>query len=77
MLALSKLATMTEDEREKAFDRLRSQPNGDGVRARIRELETRYEMSSSTMLVKWKRRELPDTADFSGWLVLLRAAGAR
>ena len=77
MLALSQLATMTDDEREKAFERLRTQPNGDGVRARIRELEARYEMSSSTMLAKWKRRELPDTADFAGWLVLLRAAGVR
>ena len=77
MLALAQLATMNDEEREKAFERLRTTPNGDGVRARIRELEARYEMSSATMLAKWRAGAMADTADVSRWLVLLRAAGVR
>ena len=77
MLALAELAAMNENERERAFELLRTTPSGGGVRARIRELEARYEMNSADMLAKWKRGELPDTADMSRWLVLLRAAGVR
>jgi len=77
MLALAKFAQMSGEERAAALRELASSSNGVGLNAEIRELEVRYEMCSHAMLDRWRRRELPDTADFSRWLVLLAARGDR
>lgn len=45
--------------------------------ASIRELESRYEMSSADMLAKFARGDVSDTADVSRWIILLRASGRR
>jgi hypothetical protein len=78
MLSLGEFARMTPDERCRALDTLTSAPpNGSRLNAEIRELEVRYEMPSRGMLARWRSGELPDTADFSRWLVLLSARGDR
>jgi hypothetical protein len=78
LLSLAKFGAMSSEERARALDALTSTPpNGAGIDAEIRELEVRYEMRSLSMLDRWRRRELPDTADFSRWLVLLSARGDR
>jgi len=76
MLALSKFRAMSDEERARALEDLASSPpNGAALDVEIRELEVRYEMTSHVMLAR--RGELPDTADYSRWLVLLAARGDR
>ncbi len=74
-LRLASLSAMADDDKLRALDALKANGVPESLDAAITALEARYEMSSSTMLAKWKRGELRDTADFARWLVLLRARG--
>jgi hypothetical protein len=68
-LKLAAFAAMSSEERAEALRHI----NSAAVIAEIRELEIRYEMTSTQALELSRRGELPDTADTARWLVLLKA----
>lgn len=78
---LDQLAQMDAPAKERAMDDLvreaKAPRNGQAqaLDRRIREFETRYEMSSEAMKAKFARGEIQDTADISSWLMLLDVRG--
>lgn len=73
---LSRLTAMSADEREETIDELLSasaEPTLRDLEARLRRYEMRYEMSTETMLDRWRRGELDETAEIARWLFLASA----
>lgn len=74
---LASLRTMAQTERNRALSGLvheaKAPRNGQakGIDARLRMLEIKYEMTSTEAREKYRRGELPDTADTAQWMVLL------
>ena len=81
-IRLSALASMPETERAARLREIASAAlaprNGQaaGIQARIATYETRFHMTSADMVARFRRGDLKDTEDMSGWLMLLRASGA-
>lgn len=73
---LSRLSTMSPREREATIDELLSastEPTLRHMEARLRRYEMTYEMSTETMLDRWRRGELEETAEIASWLFLASA----
>lgn len=77
-IRLSELAGYSASEQE---DRLADLTRGcfaplngdaDDLNRRIADYETRYEMSSATMLKLYEEQKLRETEDICAWLMLLR-----
>lgn len=80
-MKLQDLKTMTPEQRKAAIADLAHASMGPAngqmgpLRARLRELEVQYEMSTKEMLAKASKGELWDSADFSRWKILARSLG--
>lgn len=78
VVSLADLTKMDQPRKDGTLDdlvrRARSgKPNGSlsAIDTQIRAFETRYEMSSDEMLVRFQSGKQPDTADISRWMMLL------
>ncbi len=82
-LKLNRHARMVASERSNALTDLvreaKAPRNGQARRldSRIKEFEVRLEMTSDVMVARWKRGELPDTADYAEWMILIAARDGR
>ncbi|MCC6997456.1 MAG: hypothetical protein IT370_22765 [Deltaproteobacteria bacterium] len=82
-LKLNRHARMGATERSTALTALvreaKAPRNGQARRldSRIKEFEVRLGMTSDTMAARWKRGELPDTAEFAEWMILIAARDGR
>jgi hypothetical protein len=78
-LNLAELRGLPDDERLNrlaAFVKARQEPmNGEMhfLNECIGEFETRYEMSSATMLDRLRSKQIPETGDICKWLMLIDA----
>lgn len=73
---LSRLSEMSPREREDTIDELLSastEPTLRDMEARLRRYEMTYEMSTETMLDRWRRGKLEETAEIASWLFLASA----
>lgn len=73
-LRLSRLDDEQRAEKLAEIVAKRNQPlNGEAayVDEKIAEYETRYEMSSETMVKQFRARQLKETADICSWMMLL------
>lgn len=75
-VSLSRLSEMSPGERKDTIDELlsaSSEPTVRDMEARLRRYEMTYEMSTETMLDRWRRGELEETAEIARWLFLASA----
>jgi hypothetical protein len=81
-LSLSELRDLSPEERDRrvaSFMAARNEPANGEIQflgERIREFEVRYEMSSATMLQRFRSHAIPETAEICRWLILLDAKNA-
>lgn len=82
-VATAELRELPAEERDERLSKLvaaaRAPRNGQAnvLADRIRALEVQYGMRSNAMLAKLAEGQMPDTADLSRWLILLRARDGR
>lgn len=75
-VSLSRLSAMSPGDRKEAMEELLRSSEEAGLRdleARLRRYELRYEMSTESMLKKWARDEIDETAEIARWLTLASA----
>jgi|GEM_PF-2926797 len=76
-MRIQEFDALTADEMQIFVDRSMGKPNGQlgSLQAKLGVLESRYEMSTDTMLSRFRSGQLRETAEIARWLVLAQARG--